>query len=133
MREICTSGSEGGGALTGSPYLYSRRDAGAPNQQLRIRFGELLPRPLPPHPPGDGREVAAGQRVVVLLRRAGRGGETLQRLGEAAEVDPGHADVIGVVEALQRAGLEAGQELVVGHGFLDSTSLCESLAVRSRP
>ena len=23
MREICTSGSEGGGALTGSPYLYN--------------------------------------------------------------------------------------------------------------
>ena len=25
MREICKSGSEGGGALTGSPYLYSER------------------------------------------------------------------------------------------------------------
>src|SRR6266540_7028205 len=25
MREICTSGSEGGGALTGSPYPYSER------------------------------------------------------------------------------------------------------------
>src|SRR4029078_2321869 len=25
MREICTSGSEGGGALTGSPYLYKAR------------------------------------------------------------------------------------------------------------
>ena len=27
MREICTSGSEGGGALTGSPYLYNERHA----------------------------------------------------------------------------------------------------------
>lgn len=25
MREICTSGSEGGGALIGSPYLYNER------------------------------------------------------------------------------------------------------------
>lgn len=38
MREICTSGSEGGGALTGSPYLYSKRHVVGCCEELAARF-----------------------------------------------------------------------------------------------
>ena len=41
MREICTSGSEGGEALIGSPYLYSRRDAGAPRHGVGFGAGAI--------------------------------------------------------------------------------------------
>ena len=61
MREICKSGSEGGGALTGSPYPYNEWAAVGFWQELG-RASHLSPGYLPRSKCMDGKGVIAGEK-----------------------------------------------------------------------
>src|SRR3954471_20923013 len=116
-----------------------------PRKQFPIRRGELLPghlaRVLAIQPLADQHHEGRGDRLVVALRLAPRGGEAtkrrlevLQRDGPwmAPRVPPGDADVLGVMESPRWlvAGLEAVDQLFVGHYVLRSRTRVVRLSPR---
>src|SRR5437588_8226351 len=105
MREICTSGSEGGGALIGSPYLYSRRDAGAPSRlplagQARA---DLLDQLLEAH--GD---ALRHHDLLEVIQRGDGGGQAGDGGGDRGQAG-------GELDGLVGGGVARGAE--VGAGF----------------
>ncbi len=130
MREICTSGSEGGGALTGSPYLYNERPrllrrvgprrllCGSQPKMLRrvrLQFGSMG------QPLSRGATAAT---ILVLLAPAAQlfvavheSGHALAALALGATIRDVHVCILTGKPHVSYAGLpDVGQAIVLMSG-----------------